>query len=85
MDTEPRLKKLIADHLGIGEEEIARHSSFRDDLGADSMDRVELTMNVEDEFNIVITDEEAVVVFGETGDFGKLLDLVERKLAKVAV
>ena len=54
-----RVKQIIADQLGIDENEIAMESSFIDDLGADSLDIVELIMALEEEFNIEIPDEEA--------------------------
>ena len=54
-----RVKQIIVDQLGIDENEIAMESSFIDDLGADSLDIVELIMALEEEFNIEIPDEEA--------------------------
>ncbi len=54
-----RVKELIAEQLGIDEEEIALESSFVDDLGADSLDIVELIMAIEEEFKIEIPDEDA--------------------------
>lgn len=54
-----RVKELIAEQLGIEEEEITLESSFVDDLGADSLDIVELIMAIEEEFDIEIPDEDA--------------------------
>ena len=54
---EPRLRKIIAEQLGITKE-ISGDSNFTKDLGADSLDTVELVMAVEDEFNIEINDED---------------------------
>jgi acyl carrier protein len=54
-----RVKKIVADKLGIDESEIAMESSFANDLGADSLDTVELIMEFEKEFEISIPDEEA--------------------------
>ena len=54
-----RVKKIIAGTLGVAEGEIADTSSFVDDLGADSLDTVELVMALEDEFDMEIPDEEA--------------------------
>jgi acyl carrier protein len=54
-----RVKKIIAEQLGVAEGEIADTSSFVDDLGADSLDTVELVMALEDEFDMEIPDEEA--------------------------
>ncbi|AZT90662.1 acyl carrier protein [Caldicellulosiruptor changbaiensis] len=54
-----KVKKIIADKLDIEEDRITPESSFLDDLGADSLDIVELIMELEEEFNIEIPDEDA--------------------------
>ena len=54
-----KIKKVIADQLGVAEEEITKEASFVDDLGADSLDTVELVMALEEEFETEIADEEA--------------------------
>ena len=54
-----RLKKVIVDQLGVEESEITLESSFIDDLGADSLDIVELIMALEEEFSVEIPDEDA--------------------------
>ena len=54
-----RVKKIVAEQLGVAEDEIKLESSFVDDLGADSLDTVELVMALEDEFEIEIPDEQA--------------------------
>lgn len=54
-----RVKKIVAEQLGLKAEEIKNEASFVDDLGADSLDTVELVMALEDEFEIEIPDEEA--------------------------
>ena len=56
---EQRVKKIVAEQLGVNESEIKTESSFVDDLGADSLDTVELVMALEEEFECEIPDEEA--------------------------
>ncbi|MBS1149255.1 MAG: Acyl carrier protein [Myxococcaceae bacterium] len=56
---EAKVKSIIADQLGVGEDEIKLESSFIEDLGADSLDIVELVMAMEEEFEVEIPDEEA--------------------------
>ena len=58
-DIEQRVKKIVAEQLGVAEDEIKLESSFVDDLGSDSRDTVELVMALEDEFEIEIPDEQA--------------------------
>lgn len=54
-----RVKKIIVDKLGVDESEVVNEASFTNDLGADSLDTVELIMEFEKEFNISIPDEQA--------------------------
>ena len=56
---EVRVKKVIADKLGVDEATIKNEASFVEDLGADSLDTVELVMALEEEFNVQIPDEDA--------------------------
>ena len=56
---EERVKKIVVEHLGVEEEEVNPSASFVDDLGADSLDTVELVMALEEEFECEIPDEEA--------------------------
>ncbi len=56
---EERVKKIVAEQLGVKEEEVTSEASFVEDLGADSLDTVELVMALEEEFETEIPDEEA--------------------------
>ncbi len=56
---EDRVKKIVCEQLGVKEEEVKSSSSFVEDLGADSLDTVELVMALEEEFETEIPDEEA--------------------------
>jgi len=58
-DIESRVKAIIVDKLGVDESEVAPEASFTNDLGADSLDTVELIMEFEKEFNIAIPDDQA--------------------------
>ena len=57
--TEERVKQIIIEQLGVAEEEVTDNASFVDDLGADSLDTVELVMAFEEAFKIEIPDEDA--------------------------
>ena len=59
MSVEAKVKSIIAEQLGVGEDEIKAESAFIEDLGADSLDIVELVMAMEEEFEGEIPDEEA--------------------------
>ena len=58
-DIEQRVRKIVAEQLGVNEDEVKNEASFVDDLGADSLDTVELVMALEEEFETEIPDEEA--------------------------
>ena len=58
-DIEVRVKKIVVEQLGVTEDEVTPNSSFVDDLGADSLDTVELVMALEEEFETDIPDEDA--------------------------
>ena len=59
MDIEAKVKEIIIDKLGVEESQITPEASFTNDLGADSLDIVELVMGFESEFNISIPDDDA--------------------------
>lgn len=66
-----KVKKIIVEQLGVEEDDIAMESSFIDDLGADSLDIVELIMALEEEFDIEIPDSEAekITTVGDAVDY----------------
>ena len=59
MAVEERIRKIIAEQLGVEEEDVVPDASFVEDLGADSLDTVELVMALEEEFDVEIPDEDA--------------------------
>lgn len=59
MSVEEKVREIIIDQLGVDEKQVSPEASFIDDLGADSLDTVELVMALEEEFDIEIPDEEA--------------------------
>jgi acyl carrier protein len=72
-DIATRVKAIIVDKLGVDENEVTPEASFTNDLGADSLDTVELIMEFEKEFNIAIPDEEAEKI-GTVGDAMKYIE-----------
>ncbi|MFB6344570.1 MAG: acyl carrier protein [bacterium] len=70
MSVEERVHKVIEEQLGIDESEITEDASFEEDLGADSLDLAELVMGFEEEFDVIIPDEEAeqITTVGEAVD-----------------
>ena len=72
-DISTRVKKIVADHLGIEETKVNDDSSFIDDLGADSLDTVELVMAFEEEFGSEISDSEAEKIL-TVGDAIKFIE-----------
>lgn len=81
MEREELLKKvraIVADKLSIGEEQVTETASFTEDLGADSLDTVELVMALEDEFQLDIPDEEAE----KLTTVGKALDYILGRVSK---
>ncbi len=78
MGIEDKVKDIIAEQLGVKKEEIKSESSFIDDLGADSLDTVEVVMALEEEFGVEIPDEDAekITTVGEASKY------IEEKTAK---
>ena len=72
---EERVKKIIAEQLGVEEAEVTPEASCVEDLGADSLDTVELVMALEEEFSIEIPDEDAEKIL----TVGKALDYIKEK------
>ena len=71
--SEDKIKSIIIDKLGVEENKITEDENFINDLGADSLDQVEVIMELEEEFNIEISDEEAesLTTVGKVYDFLK--------------
>ena len=76
-DTEQRIRAIIVEKLGVDESDITREASFTNDLGADSLDTVELIMEFEKEFDLTIPDEDAEKI----ATVGDAVDYVESKKA----
>ncbi|QZP07323.1 acyl carrier protein [Caenibius sp. WL] len=72
-DTADRVKKIVVEHLGVEADKVAPDASFIDDLGADSLDIVELVMAFEEEFGVEIPDDAAEKI-GTVGDAIKYID-----------
>ena len=73
MEVEEKIKKIISEQLGVEEDDVVPEAKFVDDLGADSLDTVELVMALEEEFEIEIPDEDAekIQTVGAAIDFIK--------------
>ena len=72
-DISAKVKKMVADHLGIDESKVVDEANFIDDLGADSLDTVELVMAFEEEFGSEISDSEAEKIL-TVGDAVKFIE-----------
>lgn len=73
-----KIKAIVSDKLSISEDQVTEEASFIDDLGADSLDTVELVMALEDEFDLDIPDEEAE----KLTTVGKAMDFVMSSISK---
>ncbi|HHE38160.1 MAG TPA: acyl carrier protein [Candidatus Cloacimonetes bacterium] len=76
MDVVAKVKEIIVEELGVDENEVTMEASFIEDLGADSLDTVELIMKFEEEFDIDIADEEAE----KLKTVGKAIEYLQAKL-----
>ena len=72
-EVEAKVKKIVVDHLGVDEQKVTDEASFIDDLGADSLDTVELVMAFEEEFGSEISDNEAEKIL-TVGDAIKFIE-----------
>jgi acyl carrier protein len=73
MNVEEKVRGIIVEQLGVDAEEVVTTASFVDDLGADSLDTVELVMALEEEFHLEISDEDAEKI-GTVGDAVKYIE-----------
>ena len=76
-DISQKVKKMVAEHLGVEEDKVTDESNFIDDLGADSLDTVELVMAFEEEFGSEISDSEAEKIL----TVGDAIKFIESKAA----
>ena len=77
-DIEGKVKAIIADKLGVDEKEITPQASFMNDLGADSLDTVELIMEFEKAFNLAIPDEDAEKI----NTVGEVIDYMKKNISE---
>jgi len=73
-----KVKKIVAENLGVEEDKVVENASFVEDLGADSLDTVELVMALEEEFGIEIPDEQAEKIL-KVGDAVKFIETHAKK------
>lgn len=78
-DVKEKVIKVVSEQLGVDEEKITDNTSFINDLGADSLDIVEMVMELEDEFNVKIPEDAA----GEIQTVGDAISFIESEQAKV--
>jgi acyl carrier protein len=74
-ETADRVKKIVVEHLGVEADKVTEDASFIDDLGADSLDIVELVMAFEEEFGVEIPDDAAEMI----GTFKDAIDYIDSK------
>ncbi len=75
MSVEDRVKKIVVDQLGVEESQVTKEAKFIEDLGADSLDTVELVMALEEEFKLEIPDDEAE----KLTTVGQAIDYIEKQ------
>jgi acyl carrier protein len=75
---EERVIDIVCENLGVNKEQVTRQTSFQEDVGADSLDIVELVMELEEEFEITIPDDQAEKI----KTVGEAIDYIEREQAK---
>ena len=78
MSIEERVKQIIVEQLGVNESEVQPNAKFIDDLGADSLDLVELVMALEEEYNMEISDEDAEKIL----TVGNAIEYIQKHAAK---
>jgi acyl carrier protein len=76
--TEERVIDIVCENLGVSKDQVTRNTSFIEDVGADSLDIVELVMELEEEFEITIPDEQAEKI----KTVGEAIDYIDRELQK---
>ena len=72
--TAERVQKIVVEHLGVEADKVTQDASFIDDLGADSLDIVELVMAFEEEFGVEIPDDDAAEKIATVGDATRYID-----------
>lgn len=75
---EERVIEIVSENLGVDKKEVKRETSFTEDVGADSLDIVELVMELEEEFEITIPDDQAEKI----RTVGEAIDYIEKEIAK---
>ena len=78
MSVEQRVIEIVCEHLAVNKETVTRNTAFIEDIGADSLDIVELVMELEEEFEITIPDDQAEKI----KTVGEAIDYIEREQAK---